>query len=221
MTGLPRSKDTKYITLPSALFSWPIPGTFHGTIISFPVFVFCFVFATSVVALLQERLLGLQGGGTGAGGGDSEQIMLAGLAPEGTREWHDRRSGLPTGATKTIVAGQYEQVTRAIACLGVSVAQRNIRILYLSFIHPRFTNRGRRSRDGKGVSGYGSWRQMWIGHTALVVALAEFCFCAFFRRPGRTFWMTSCRIRFCSGYSCLQWIACAAVANVDDLFRHR
>lgn len=36
--------------------------------------------------------------------------MLAGLAPEGTREWHDRRSGMPAGATKTVVAGQYEQV---------------------------------------------------------------------------------------------------------------
>lgn len=58
----------------------------------------------------QERLLGLQGGGTGAGGGDSEENMLASLAPEGTREWHDRRSGLPAGATKTVVAGQYEQV---------------------------------------------------------------------------------------------------------------
>lgn len=36
--------------------------------------------------------------------------MLAGLAPEGTREWHDRRSGMPAGATKTVVQGQYEQV---------------------------------------------------------------------------------------------------------------
>ena len=59
---------------------------------------------------LQERLLGLQGGGTGAGGGDTEEMMLASLAPEGTREWHDRRSGLPAGATKSVVAGQYEQV---------------------------------------------------------------------------------------------------------------
>lgn len=58
----------------------------------------------------QERLLGLQGGGTGAGGGDNEETMLASLAPEGTREWHDRRSGLPAGATKMVVAGQYEQV---------------------------------------------------------------------------------------------------------------
>lgn len=59
----------------------------------------------------QERLLGLQGGGTGGGGGDSEEArMLAGLAPEGTREWHDRRSGMPAGATKTVVPGQYEQV---------------------------------------------------------------------------------------------------------------
>lgn len=59
-------------------------------------------------------MLGLQGGGTGAGSGgggleDEEQRMLAGLAPEGTREWHDRRSGLPVGATKTVVTGQYEQ----------------------------------------------------------------------------------------------------------------
>lgn len=66
--------------------------------------------------LAQERLLGLQAGGAMAGAGgaagewDEEKMMLAGLAPEGTREWHDRRSGLPFGATKTIVAGQYEQV---------------------------------------------------------------------------------------------------------------
>ena len=56
----------------------------------------------------------MQGGGTGArggGGAESEEaLMLAGLAPEGTREWHDRRSGLPAGATKTVVQGQYEQV---------------------------------------------------------------------------------------------------------------
>lgn len=53
----------------------------------------------------------MQGGGTGAGGGESEEaLMLAGLAPEGTREWRDRRSGLPAGATKTVVQGQYEQV---------------------------------------------------------------------------------------------------------------
>ncbi|CAM9979009.1 unnamed protein product, partial [Ectocarpus fasciculatus] len=59
--------------------------------------------------LKQERLLGLQAGGTG-GGESEEAMMLAGLAPEGTREWHDRRSGMPAGATKTVVAGQYEQV---------------------------------------------------------------------------------------------------------------
>lgn len=47
--------------------------------------------------------------GSEAAGWDEEQTMLASLAPEGSREWHDRRSGLPAGATKTIVAGQYEQ----------------------------------------------------------------------------------------------------------------
>ena len=57
----------------------------------------------------KERLLGLQGGGIGAGARDSEEMMLAGLAPEGTREWHERRSGLPVGAVKTVVPGQYEQ----------------------------------------------------------------------------------------------------------------
>lgn len=49
--------------------------------------------------------------------------MLAGLAPEGTREWHDRRSGLPAGATKTVVSGQYEQVwclARGARCVRVS-----------------------------------------------------------------------------------------------------
>lgn len=62
-------------------------------------------------------MLGLQGGGVGAGSGgtggwgDEEQMMLAGLAPEGTREYHERRSGLPVGATKTVVAGQYEEVS--------------------------------------------------------------------------------------------------------------
>lgn len=55
-------------------------------------------------------------------------MMLAGLAPEGTREWHDRRSGLPAGATKTIVAGQYEQVCRLTyvsltACMAPSVVE--------------------------------------------------------------------------------------------------
>ncbi|CAM9807850.1 unnamed protein product, partial [Scytosiphon promiscuus] len=60
--------------------------------------------------LKQERLLGLQGGGTGAGGDSEEARMLAELAPEGTREWHERRSGMPAGATKTVVPGQYEQV---------------------------------------------------------------------------------------------------------------
>lgn len=130
-------------------------------------------------------------------------MMLAGLAPEGTREWHDRRSGLPTGATKTIVAGQYEQVTVAIACLGVSVAQRNIRVPYLSFIRPRFTNRGRRSRGGKRC------QLIWLLAANVdrphcpVRGTCRFFFC-FFKGPGRTFWTTSSRIHFCSGCSYLQ-----------------
>jgi hypothetical protein len=32
------------------------------------------------------------------------------LAPEGTREYHEQRGGLPANATKTVIAGQYEEV---------------------------------------------------------------------------------------------------------------
>lgn len=112
MTGLPHFRIAHRTCALGALF---LTSTFHDT----SIFISCFLFfATSVVPPpLQERLLGLQGGGTGAGGGDSEQMMLAGLAPEGTREWHDRRSGLPTGATKTVVAGEYEQVAIALKSL--------------------------------------------------------------------------------------------------------
>ncbi|CAM9532103.1 unnamed protein product, partial [Discosporangium mesarthrocarpum] len=65
--------------------------------------------------LAQERLLGLQKGKPGVGEGKRgsnwvEEEMLAGLAPEGSTEWYDRRSGLPAGATKTVVPHQYEQV---------------------------------------------------------------------------------------------------------------
>ena len=32
------------------------------------------------------------------------------LAPEGSREYHDQKSGLPADATKTVIPGEYEEV---------------------------------------------------------------------------------------------------------------